>query len=64
MRTFFTTKEVGKGTGLGLSTVFAIIKNHNGFITVERTRGTRFSIYLPANVIEDQIEYGEYHGSK
>ena len=46
---YFSTKQTG--SGLGLATAYSIIKNHNGYMTVESVlgQGTTFYIYLAAS---------------
>ncbi|HIJ97169.1 MAG TPA: response regulator [Desulfuromonadales bacterium] len=55
---FFTTKNIDSGTGLGLATVYGIVTQNKGFITVysECNRGTEFSVYFPRIMVEYQAE--------
>jgi two-component system cell cycle sensor histidine kinase/response regulator CckA len=56
---FFSSKEKGHGTGLGLSTVYGIVNQTGGFISVESETGsgTKFSLYFP--MVSDQEQIAE-----
>ncbi|MBA3037966.1 MAG: response regulator [Desulfobacterium sp.] len=59
---FFSTKFQGRG--LGMAAVYGIIRNHNGWVTVDSKsgKGTSVHIYLP--VIENQTRKSEKPDAK
>jgi len=48
---FFSTKDPGESSGLGLSLVYGIVKQHDGWVTVDSApdEGSEFHVYLPAS---------------
>ena len=56
---FFSKENESAGTAFGLSTVYAIVKQHKGFIDLESHigSGTTFNIYLPS--VMDEVSSPE-----
>lgn len=60
---FYTTKEVGRGTGLGLATVYGIVQQCQGEISIQSSprKGTQVSILLPVTAVpESALDDGSY----
>jgi CheY-like chemotaxis protein len=64
---FYTTKEVGRGTGLGLATVYGIVQQCQGEISIQSSprKGTQVSILLPVTAApESALDDGSYDAIK
>jgi CheY-like chemotaxis protein len=55
---FFSTKKHAGGTGMGLATVWGVVKNHGGIVSVnsEPGTGTTFTLYFPAVYLKTRKE--------
>lgn len=58
---FYTTKPNHEGTGLGLATIYGIVKQSEGFITVESAvgAGATFMVYLPQLPVAEEADSTE-----
>jgi two-component system cell cycle sensor histidine kinase/response regulator CckA len=63
---FFTTKPKGEGSGLGLATVYGIVTQAAGYVSLysELGRGTRVRVLLPATDQSAPVPDKELSGSK
>ena len=68
---FFTTKEQGRGTGLGLSTVYGIVRQSGGGVSIASRpgAGTQVNVYLlrseePLTVTEEAPKEDPHPGSE
>ncbi|MGD9950922.1 MAG: response regulator [Desulfobulbus sp.] len=61
---FYTSKNIGEGIGLGLATVYGIVKQYEGIVSVSSQPGSGsiFNVYLPRNL--DKEEQGQRQKSE
>jgi PAS domain S-box-containing protein len=59
---FYTTKQVGRGTGLGLATVYGIVQQCQGEISIQSSprKGTQVNILLPATAAIETVPVDDF----